>query len=236
MPDSASPPLPNRASWRFDAIACSEPDRARKLESAGIPRALLCELGDALDHALDSRNVRIGREHAGQQWDDCRIVVQFGVHPDVFDWFFNGRTGYRAHFRAHHTLGCDFNGQIIDAVRDRLARLPETIPGRDLDSQFEDRGEVLVSKNFVLTSLVPDLSKVWFCVKRIRTGGGIELLPTGVVGPPLLLNGDVRWAAPYREQESAWLDVKGAFIGESGLYQPKDPIGRARTLQATGQA
>lgn len=130
----------------------------------------------------------------------------------------------------------EFNGQILDAVRDRLARLPETIPGGDLDSQFEDRGEVLIPKSFVLTSLVSDLSKVWFCAKRIRTAGGTELLPTGVVGPPVLVDGDVRWAAPYRERESAWLEVKGAFIGESGLYQPKDPIGRARALQATGQA
>lgn len=98
MPDSASPPLPDRAGWRFDAIACSEPDRARKLESAGTPRALLCEIGDALNYALDSRDVRIGREHAGQRWDDCRIVVQFGVHPDVFDWFFKRQNGVSSTF------------------------------------------------------------------------------------------------------------------------------------------
>jgi hypothetical protein len=178
----------------------------------------------------------MGREHADGRWDDCRVVVQFGVGAEVFDWFFNARTGYRAHFRANYMLGLKFNSEVIDALRGGLARLPDATPGRDLSGKFEDCGEVLIRRGFVLTSLVSDLSKVWFCAKRIQSGGGIELLPTGVVGPGLLLNGDVRWAAPYREQDSAWLDVKGAFIGESGLYQPKDPIGRAKGLQATGEA
>jgi hypothetical protein len=109
-------------------------------------------------------------------------------------------------------------------------------PGRDLNSEFEDSGEVLITRGFVLTSLVSDLSKVWFCAKRIQPRGGIELLPTGVVIPGLLLDRDVRWAAPYREQDSPWLDMKGAFVGKSGLYQPKDPICRAKRLQATGEA
>ncbi len=42
---------------------------------------------DALDQALNRSDVRIGREHADEQWDDCRAVVQFGVGVQLFDWF-----------------------------------------------------------------------------------------------------------------------------------------------------
>jgi hypothetical protein len=35
MPDHPCPSLPDKSSWRFDAIACSEPDRGLGLEVGG---------------------------------------------------------------------------------------------------------------------------------------------------------------------------------------------------------
>jgi hypothetical protein len=65
----------------------------------------------------------------------------------------------------------------------------------------------------------------------------VEVLPTGVVGEPRIgLAGGDSWVAFYREDASAWLDVKGAFLGRAGPYQTKDPIARARKLQAKGEA
>jgi hypothetical protein len=236
LTDHLGPSLPEEAAWRFDEIACSDADRARTLASAGTPSALLTVIADALDEALSNSDARFGREHAEGHWEDCRAVVQFGVGAEIFDWFFNARTGYRAHFRADYVCGLKFNNKIIAVLRERLAALPTVVTGRELKSTFEDCGKSLIPRSFVLASLIPELSKVWFCTKRIQHDGGIDLLLTGVVGPRLLLEEGIRWAAPYRENDSAWLDVKGAFLGQAGPYQPKDPMGRAKKLQATGEA
>lgn len=237
MPDYSCSYLPNESSWRFDAIASSEPDRASALKVAGPPRALIKALQSALEEALGIGEVRLGREHAASQWDDCRAVLQFGVGAQLFDWFFNARTGYRAHFRVCYECGLMFNNQIIETLRLHLdGSLPIFVPGRELNSEFEDCGEAQIPKGFLIASLASDLSKVWFCTKRIGPSGEIELLPTGVVGPRILLDGEHSWAAPYRADNSAWLDVKGAFLGNAAPYQPKDPIARAKRLQATGEA
>jgi hypothetical protein len=238
VPDDPCSSLPDKSSWRFDAIASSEPDRGLALEMSGTPRALVKALGDALAQAVDRSDVRIGREHAKDQWEDCRAVVQFNVGAQLFDWFFNGRTGYRAHFRAHYACGLGFNSRIIEVLRRCLkARLGDIVRSRELNDEFQDCGGFQMRKDFLINSLEPDLSKVWFCTKRIRPDGGIEMLPTGVVGEPrILLSGGDSWPAPYREGDAAWLDVKGAFLGQAGAYQVKDPIRRARKLQAKGEA
>lgn len=139
MPGYSSSYLPDESSWRFDAIACSEPDRASALKEAGPPGALIEALVSALEQAFGIGDVRLGREPAGSQWDDCRAVLQFEVGARVFDWFFNARTGYRAHFRVRYECGLKFNNQIVEALRLRLdASLPLCVHGRELNSEFED--------------------------------------------------------------------------------------------------
>ena len=239
MPYSPFSYLPDETSWRFDKIEEDCPDRAEALKAAGSPAALLEALEDALDKARKDSSLRIGREQKEDRPDDRRAVVQFHVGIDLFDCFFNARTGYRAHFRGHYKCGLRFESQIVEALRLRLdAKLPDIVCGRELSGKFEDCGRAQIPKSFLNASLARYryLSKVWFCTRRIRLGGGIEDLRPDVTGPKILLDEDDCWAAPYPEDASAWLDVKGAFIGESGLYQPKDPIGRAKRLQATGEA
>lgn len=215
----------------------AEPERAAALETAGPPTALLESIRVALDSALLAGEVRWGQEQACLQPQDLRAVVQLPVAPELFDRFFNARTGYRAHFRAHHEHGLEFNSRIIEAVRRMLdAALPGVVVGRKLNCEFADCGHVEITKLFLVTSLTPNLSKIWFCTKLIRRDGGVQDLPPGVTGPRILLDGGQSWAAPYREHGDAWLDLKGAFLGASAPYQPKNPITRAKTLQATGEA
>jgi hypothetical protein len=228
--------FPDRRNWRFDAILVAEPHREAVLAADLLPSFLLASVCGALEKALEMKNVRFARERAEGQPNDYRAVVQFGLGAELFDWFFNGRMGYRAHFRAHYECGLKFNGQLIDALRGILdTELQDTATGRELDDRFEDVGEAPIGKTFLIASLVPDLSKVWFCTRRIRPQGGTELLPTGLLGPRILL-GDGSWAAPYREEDASWLDIKGAFLGETKVYQPKAPLQRAKKLQATGEA
>jgi len=130
-----------------------------------------------------------------------------------------------------------FNEQIIEAVCRCLdAKLPNVVIGRQLKGDFEDCGQVEIPKRFLMDSLVPHLSKIWFCGKLIGRDGGIQQLLSGVVGPEILLEDEEPRAAFYREDKEAWLDIKGAFLGKHCPYQPKDPEKRAKRLQATGGA
>lgn len=204
MANDLCPPLPDEQSWRFGEILAAEPERAAALETAGPPTALLESIRAAFDSALIAGQVRWGQEQACLQPRDLRAVVQLPVAPELFDKFFNARTGYRAHFRAHHEHGLEFNSRIIKAVRRTLdAELPDVVVGRKLNCEFEDCGHVQLTKLFVMTSLTRDLAKIWFCTKLIQRDGGVKDLPPGVVGPRILLDGGQSWAAPYREHGDA---------------------------------
>lgn len=148
------------------------------------------------------------------------MVMQVLVGSALYDALFNGRTGYRAHFRAAPVLGLAFNDDLIRAVRVHLdRRLPDQMMGRQLNAVCEDLGPARISKAFMLASLLPTLSKVWRCDKLIGKHGGITDLAIGVVGPGIRLDSDKRWAAFHRDQSEAWLDFKGAFIGDAAGYQ-----------------
>jgi hypothetical protein len=238
MPDHLCQNLPTHQNWRFDEIVAREPDRVKSLEDAGSPEELLKELDSALDRALCECKIRYGWEQAKKVQHDCRAVVQFEIGSRLFDWFFNGRTGYRAHFRAHYACGLEFNAQIIELLRSQMNKvLPNTISARLLNSCFEDVGAIQIASADLFNSLEPSLSKIWLCANRLRHDGGIEELATGVVGPKILLQEGIRWPAFYLDQDSeAWLQLNGAFVGAAGLYQPKDPIIRAKHLAETGLA
>jgi hypothetical protein len=159
-----------------------------------------------------------------------RTVIQFRVDPNLFDWFFNARTGYRAHFRAHPDRGLAFNGDVIRALRDRLwPRLPSSVDIRRVDTAMNDLEAISLPSADLVRSLDPELAKVWFGATPI--GGGYR--PTGLSGPKIRV-GSASWAAPY--MDDAWLDLKGAFDGNSQLYQPKSPRERANKLHETGRA
>jgi hypothetical protein len=192
-----------------------------------------------LEFALGHQDgVRFGYECADENQNDHRAVVQFSIDALLFDWLFNARTGYRAHFFAHYKRGLRFNNRIVAALLAVLeARLPEGINARRIGPGFTDRGPVQVPKDFLQRSLIRYLSKVWMCTKRIGSDGVIEALPTGVVGEPNLLLPGKQWTAYYRTPETAWLDIKGGFVDQGRhVYQPKGPIGRAKKLQQTGNA
>jgi hypothetical protein len=84
-----------------------------------------------------------------------------------------------------------------------------------------------------LYSLLPYLTKIWFCGRLIEPG--VVRLPI-VSGPKLVIDGQDWTALFHVNDEDAWLEIKGAFIGGPRPYQPKRPIGRAKKLQAIGTA
>src|SRR5262245_44322756 len=102
--------------------------------------------------ALSEPNgARFGREQATDEPGGFRIVVQFGLGSRLFDWFFNGRTGYRAHYYASRDVGPKFNNRVADALLSGLKeRLPDAIQARAIGDCFSDLGPVQVSKEFVV--------------------------------------------------------------------------------------
>lgn len=228
--------LPTAANWRFANIAKRDPARARSLDFALSPDDLVVALTSALDRCVREDNLRIGIESASSEPQHHRVVLQFHAGASLYDQFFNARTGYRAHFRAHYERGLRFNARIIEAFRELLqVGLGVRIVARQLGCDFQDHGIIEVSKDLLLKSLDPHLSKIWTCTKRINGDGTINELPYGIDGEIELAAGE-SWIALCRDDELSWLDVKGAFLGEIGTYQLKDPVVRAKQLHARGSA
>lgn len=164
-------------------------------------------------------------------------MLQFHIGETLSDQFFNAATGYRAQFRQDWQVGNSYNRAIIEALREKAASmLSSKVSTRLMTPKFEDCSPLALPRESILASLDSSLSKVWFCGRLMDGEGRVVQLASGVIGPRLCLNDQTTWAAITQNDVDAWLDVKGAFIGRNGIYQPKDPIARAKRLQASGEA
>lgn len=187
--------------------------------------------------ALSTSQVRTGMEMSTTNKADLRPTLQFHVGETLSDQFFNAITGYRAQFRLNWQQGLAFNHSFIDQIRCTVAaHAPDLIVARLLSPEFNDAGPLEMPRDKLCASLDPDLSKIWYCSRLITSDGLIIQLPSGLTGPRLLLPDNSTWACIARNESDAWLDVKGAFLGADGLYQPKNPIERAKTLAISGEA
>jgi hypothetical protein len=226
---SSEPPL-----WKFDCIAAQDPERGEKLQAAPSRTELSQRVVTALRVAMLTDSVRIGFDEFGE---DERVVIQFHVGHQLFDWFFNGHTGYRAQFRNDWKVGHAYNRELVGMLRDELASgLEAEVVVRSLDVSFEDIGGKQVRRSRVLESLEPNLSKIWFSTELIDCDGQVRDLCVNLSGPRLVFDEYDSWAAPYADESYAWLDLKGAFVGGAGPFQIKDPIQRAKDLQRFGSA
>jgi hypothetical protein len=234
LPDAAREglggiPMIDEAEWGTTAIRQRDAARAATLEAISADELIL-----KLEEACRSRPVRFGRERACRNQNDCRAVIQFHVGGELFDQFFNSRVGYRAHYRLSEEKGLRFNDRIVSSILTVVTQQhPASVNGREITCGMEDAGPAIIPISFVGASLVPIYSKVWWCKSRIEGEGAIQELSIGLDGPRIFLGFD-SWAAPYSDDENGWLEMKGAFLGRHGPYQPKDPMKRASGLRATG--
>jgi hypothetical protein len=190
------------------------------------------------------------------------LIVQFQVSVDLYDWFFNARTGYRAQFWRGSAIGDAFNTYLVSRLREKiLKRSSRGISARRVivtpigDSKEEwCEGAIEVDEDFVARSLHVELSKIWICEWLARRNGdgpsvnlGFAVLSAaGRCLPRLLIarwgeakspQGDVGEGtrAPFPIEEHAWLDIKGAFIDSNGLpTQLKPPSKRAEDIFTRG--
>jgi hypothetical protein len=227
----------DRDLWRFDQVVAEDPDRAARLRSAPRWEELVKRIRAALRVSMWESATRIGFDESGCSSTHLRAVVQFHVGEQLFDWFFNGHTGYRAQFRVGSKNGTAANALIVTALRNELQKcIGETVSARRLTSSFDDIGPMAATSQDVLLSLNPSLSKVWACDRLIGPEGVTDLCVSRS-GPKLLFDeGCHAWSSLHADEASAWLDVKGAFICDEGPYQMKDPTLRAQRLQQRGTA
>lgn len=224
--------------WRYNQIESAEPQRAESLRAAPPWSDLMAETCRALRSSIMDGTARFGFDESGRDESHLRAVVQFPVGEQIFDWFFNSRTGYRAQFRVGAEHGNEQNSLLIGILRREFHAFESgSISARRLSSSFEDRGPISASIQDVVASLSPLLSKVWFCAKRIRQDSGVEEVTVSTSTPDLIFSSDCApWRTIYAEDPNAWLDVKGAFVSPTGLYQLKDPMLRAEGLSCRGTA
>jgi hypothetical protein len=225
------------ALWSYADIAAVDPARAALLSSAPSTDQLAASVLARFEGAIRCGQLRVGMDESSMNPDDLRLTLQFHVGETLSDQFFNSTTGYRAQFRIGWERGLKYNNHIVEEIRSIVAALmPATFSSRRLSHTFEDCGSTTVTRDQACLSLDPNLSKVWFCTRLIVDDERIQQVPSGTTGPRLRLSDGSSWPAIARDEPDAWIDIKGAFLSRSGIYQLKDPVARAKNLAATGAA
>jgi hypothetical protein len=225
--------------WSFKKIRECDPCRAARLESCGSPDELVAALVQSI---IKNDGLRIGVDD-DSKCDRCRTIVQFRVTPELYDWFYNGRTGYRAQFWTSPEAGMKFNERILAAVVKALTeRLPEVIPvvrrliRRDSASYYDVGHRTACRREELLSSLKPEMSKIWIGEDIIRASPGpmttwLTLLryakklcvPKWAVMNPQTGETGEGLRAPFHCADDSWLDVKGVFLNATGEPDPIEP-------------
>jgi hypothetical protein len=186
-PPSGHVPM-SSVEWNFAEIEQSDPGQVARLTAVGNAKDLLSALEAELRTAIQKNTTRFGVDcHHGNP----RAIVQFPVTPEVYDWFFNARTGYRAQFWEGPDVGDQYNRRILTTLREVLEGLPDQITARKIavqivgDSRDEiDEGPITISREKIFQSLDPQVAKIWICERVIQMdGGNPRRVPHSVIIP-----------------------------------------------------
>jgi hypothetical protein len=144
-------PFPAADEWGFSTIALDDPERAARLAAAGSPDLLISEVCKALDLALAASEARVGFDWKGTVISTWRTTFQLRVDERLYDWFFNSRTGYRAHFWHSCEAGLAFNAQMVIRLRAVIERqlTGSDVRGHKVRVDPHDRRHALSPKSLV---------------------------------------------------------------------------------------
>jgi hypothetical protein len=168
-----------------------------------------------------------------------RAAIQVRVGHDFFEQFFNSCDGYRAMFRRGRRIGSAANAALIDMFLSVLShRLPvsvETVLVRKVGDTLQLAGRKTIDRSTFLRSLDPSLAKVWYATAEIGFEN-IRPVSFGVSGGKIDVGLDYPWKRIEQDPADCIIEIKGAFVGPSGLFQGKDPEMRATGLSRSGGA
>lgn len=224
--------------WTLDEFDDQDSERAHHLRNTPSWSELIAAVRGALRAAVDTNDARYGVDESGRDHRDLRGVLQFPLGKPLFDWFFNGTTGYRAQFRLDRINGLAQNAQLIAQLAEELQHFGAAdVMVHRYTSEFAYKNSFQDNIGRVATTLDPHLSKAWICEKQIGKTGQVQNLFVSRTGPKLLLTDTDHWWSFYPEDADGWLDIKGAFVPPTGQpYQLKAPEVRAATLEERGSA
>jgi hypothetical protein len=179
-----SPEASVKPVWTFEDFDQCDAIRAAHLRRSPPWLELVRETCSALRSALRNGNARFGLEESSRDLSELRAVVQFPLGRDLFDWLFNGQSGYRAQFRIGAENGLIQNSRLISSLSAQLSLsgLHEITASR-LTSAFEYKEPFVCTIDRVIASLDPKLSKVWACERLINPVGGVQNLFVSRTGP-----------------------------------------------------
>lgn len=249
-------------AWGFDAIRGVDAARGDMLERAGSSDELVSALIHVLDEAQQTGAIRLAIDSKQETFESFRAVAQFSVDRELYDWFYNARTGYRAAFWRDPMKGIELNQTIVAALARKLierlndevaVRAIQIVETNETSREDQDRGQRLIPRNLFARSFDPSIAKIWICERLYRIDGsriddiGFPIFREARAAPKLTIP---RWAsavisesdapgfgllAPRPPAEYCWLDLKGGVIAKSGeLVQPKPNDLRALQLHNFG--
>jgi hypothetical protein len=200
----------------------------------------ISSLATALRSALETSDKSIP---VWELWSDSssvgRATIQVPVSSPLFDQFFNSSKGYRAMFRLGRRVGSAANAVLIDMVISFLSgTLPESIDVlvvKKAGNALHLAGRQNILRSVFLRSLDPSLAKVWYASQEI-SADNIRWLSSGVSDTKIDVGLEYAWKRIHQDPGDCVIEVKGAFVGSSGLFQVKDPELRAAGLSTTGAA
>ena len=219
-------------NWSFFNLKKVEPERVNRLEEAPSPDIIKNLLDEAFEILLKENKVNLGLEKVDNNDNDYRLVLQFQIDSTLFDWIFNGRTGYRAHLASDYATGLQFNLELLNIFSKHLQKmLPESVKIKRINREYEQIDETDIDKSKLIISLDGYWGKVCLCTKLIEENN--RQLPSGTTGPKLVVN-DKEWYDIHPDDGLTWIEIKGAFLGKDGPYQVKFPEERIDKMKENG--
>jgi hypothetical protein len=209
---------PSEAEWSFDELAS---ERAQKLEKAPCFDDIVCKIRQSLKVGITEASAR-SYDHLDR---DTRAVIQFRVDPDLYDLFFNSRTGYRAQYWHSLERGVSGNAFLLANLLSELC-----------DSEWPARDDWKLTRDLAMRSLVCAGAKVWVDESR-------DIYRANFIESPRLRVRKWQSNDPYPHERACaprpacdrcWLDLKGCFVDGGAIRSSKDPFARACQINETG--
>lgn len=200
--------------WRI--AECVESKRRNRLEDPPSAKELIGLVRKECEAAAANGRICLIWQTSCDQADYARIECKIPLSDELFDQFFNGRTGYRAQYYVSPICGTAFNGLVIQALHDAIK---VAYDGKPLDQDFE----------VVKRSLLGSWSKCWV----VGDGEAFAAAPAALLAPRWVENWKdycskfgLRIPAPNQPQ----LDLKGTFIHSANNGEWVDPLKICRSF------
>jgi hypothetical protein len=206
---------PSESEWSFKELG---EERRLKLEKAPSYDQIVRMVRTALKHGILNGSTR----GSNRLERDQRAIIRFPVERDLYDVFFNSRTGYRAQFWRSPKQGVSANAYLVANLLAELCDMPE----------WPMRENWTLTREIAMPSLVCTGAKVWVNEADYRVN---FIQSRRLIVPQWRQDTRNIWercCAPL--PDDCWLDLKGCFVEGREVRSSKDRSERANQIHETG--